>query len=176
MRHPSSAALPNRPRWGRHSTWGSTWVVPCACTVHHACAPPLRAARVQAMVPKTGPCRNQQSRLPARPHPAPPALRQSPVCFTCAGRAVPAYHPRPAAQTGASARAGRSILKMEGITSIPLDGAGRAAQVRAAGIKRGARYLSTAQHPSAPAAPLPPPMGPGLHRKLVAFSGSSHTF
>ena len=176
LRHPGSAAPPNRPRLSRHSTRGSNMVVPCTCNTHRDCAPPLRAARDHAMVPKTSPCKNQQSTVPARLFPAPPAPRRSQDCFTCVGCAVAADQTRPAAQTGQAASTAVSNLKMEGITSVPLEGARRAAQLRAAKIKRGAQYLSTAHRPGAPAAPLPPPMGPSLHRKLAAFSGSSHTF
>ena len=154
----------------RHSTLGSAWVVPWPCTAHHDCTPPLRAARAHAMVPKTSPCKNLQSRVPARLLPAPPAPRRSQVCSNCMGRVVPAYHPRPAALTRAVASAGGSILRIEGITSRALEAARRVAQVRAARIERWLRYLSMDQHPSAPAVPPPPAWGPSHHRKLEAFS------
>ena len=101
------------------------------------------------MVPKISPCKNQQSTVPARLLPAPPAPRQSQVCFTCVGRAVPADQTRPAAQTGQAASTTVSNLKMEGITRIPMEGARRVAQVRAAEIKRGAtsRRLIALAHP-----------------------------
>ena len=72
MRHPGSAAPLNRLRWSHHSTQSSTWVVLCACASDSSCSPPLRAASAHAMVPKTSPCKNLQSRVPTRPLPAPP--------------------------------------------------------------------------------------------------------